>query len=120
MARRLETASRGDATANGPLSQDERLARLQRAFWAADAASWRKLATESRAEYRAEKSGIVQAPVGRRSFEPAHLLENIRALMDSIHKAKPATSKGQYLRSVTISSTIGPGVKLDLAQFGSR
>ena len=73
-----------------------------------------------RAEYRAEKSGIVQAAVGRRSFEPAHLLENIRALMDSIHKAKPATSKGQYLRSVTISSTIGPGVKLDLAQFGTH
>jgi large subunit ribosomal protein L1 len=73
-----------------------------------------------RAEYRAEKSGIVQAAIGRRSFEVAHLLDNLRALMDSIQKAKPATSKGQYLRSVTLSSTIGPGVKVDLAQFGSH
>ncbi len=56
-AQRLETAGRSDATTNGALSQDERLARLQRAFWAADAASWRRLATESRVEYRAEMDG---------------------------------------------------------------
>ena len=72
-----------------------------------------------RAEYRAEKSGIVQAAVGRKSFEVAPLLENIHALMGSILKAKPATSKGHYLKSVTISTTIGPGVKLDVGQFGT-
>jgi large subunit ribosomal protein L1 len=72
-----------------------------------------------RAEYRAEKSGIVQAAVGRKSFELPQLLDNIHALMGSILKAKPATSKGHYLKSVTISTTIGPGVKLDVGQFGS-
>jgi large subunit ribosomal protein L1 len=72
-----------------------------------------------RAEYRAEKSGIVQAAVGRKSFEDQKLLENIHALMGSIIKSKPATSKGHYLKSVTISTTIGPGVKLDVGQFGS-
>jgi len=72
-----------------------------------------------RAEYRAEKSGIVQAAVGRKSFEDQKLLENIRVLMGSIIKAKPATSKGHYLKGVTISTTIGPGVKLDVGQFGT-
>ena len=72
-----------------------------------------------RAEYRAEKSGIVHAAFCRKSFADAPLLENIRALMGSIIKAKPATSKGHYLKSVTISTTIGPGVKLDVGQFGT-
>jgi large subunit ribosomal protein L1 len=73
-----------------------------------------------RVEFRAEKSGIVQAAVGRRSFEPAQLVDNLRSFMDSVIKAKPATSKGHYLKSITLSTTIGPGVKLDLGQFGSR
>jgi large subunit ribosomal protein L1 len=73
-----------------------------------------------RAEYRAEKAGIVHAAVGRKSFEVPQLLENVRALLDSILKAKPATSKGHYLRGVAISTTIGPGVKLDVTQFGSH
>ena len=73
-----------------------------------------------RAEYRAEKSGIVQAAVGRKSFAAPQLLENIRALMDSILKAKPATSKGHYIKGVAISTTIGPGVKLDVTQFGGH
>jgi large subunit ribosomal protein L1 len=73
-----------------------------------------------RAEYRAEKAGIVHAAVGRKSFEVPQLLENVRALLDSVLKAKPATSKGHYLRGVAISTTIGPGVKLDVAQFGAH
>jgi large subunit ribosomal protein L1 len=73
-----------------------------------------------RAEYRAEKAGIVQAAVGRKSFESAPLLENIRALIDSVIKSKPATSKGQYLKSITLSTTMGPGVKVDIAQFGGH
>jgi large subunit ribosomal protein L1 len=73
-----------------------------------------------RAEYRAEKAGIVHAAVGRKSFDDARLIENIRAFMDSVLKAKPATSKGQYLKGVALSTTIGPGVKLDVAQFGAH
>ncbi len=73
-----------------------------------------------RAEYRAEKAGIVHAAVGRKSFGDTLLLENIRAFMESVLKAKPATSKGQYLKSVALSTTIGPGVKLDVAQFGAH
>jgi len=73
-----------------------------------------------RAEYRAEKAGIVHAAVGRKSFDDAKLLENIRAFMDSVLKAKPATSKGQYLKGVALSTTIGPGVKLDVGQFGAH
>jgi large subunit ribosomal protein L1 len=70
-----------------------------------------------RAEYRAEKSGIVHAAVARKSHEVAQIVENIRALMDSVMKSKPATSKGQYLQGVTVSTTMGPGVKIDLAEF---
>jgi len=73
-----------------------------------------------RAEYRAEKAGIVHAAVGRKSFDDARLVENIRSFMDSVLKAKPATSKGQYLKGVALSTTIGPGVKLDVGQFGAH
>lgn len=68
-------------------------------------------------EYKVEKAGIVHAPVGKISFGRDKLKENILTLMDSIMRAKPPTSKGTYLRSITLSTTIGPGVKLDLTQL---
>jgi large subunit ribosomal protein L1 len=71
-------------------------------------------------EYRTEKGGIVHAAVGRRSFDETRLEENIRTFMETIIKAKPAASKGQYLKSVTVSSTMGPGVKLETTQFAAR
>jgi large subunit ribosomal protein L1 len=64
-------------------------------------------------EFRVEKAGIVHAPVGKVSFGFDRLLENIRALLEVIIRVKPPTSKGIYLRSVTLSTTMGPGVKLD-------
>ncbi len=64
-------------------------------------------------EYRVDKAGIIHAPVGKASFEMAALAENIKALVDSLNRAKPAASKGAYFRSLTISSTMGPGVKID-------
>jgi large subunit ribosomal protein L1 len=64
-------------------------------------------------EYKVEKAGIVHAPVGKISFGKEKLKENIVALMDSIIRAKPSTSKGTYLRSVTLSTTMSPGIKLD-------
>jgi large subunit ribosomal protein L1 len=66
-----------------------------------------------RVEYRVEKAGIVHVPIGRISFGPEKLLENARALVSSLVKAKPAAAKGNYLMSVAVSSTMGPGVKVD-------
>ena len=64
-------------------------------------------------EFRVDKTGIVHAPVGKTSFESQNLIENAAALLDSIVKAKPPAAKGKYLRSITVSSTMGPGVKID-------
>jgi large subunit ribosomal protein L1 len=64
-------------------------------------------------EFRVDKTGIVHAPVGKTSFPPQNLIENASALLESIVKAKPAAAKGKYLRSITVSSTMGPGVKVD-------
>ncbi len=64
-------------------------------------------------EYRVDKAGIVHAPVGKASFEAGALAENISALVDALIRAKPAASKGVYFRGLTISSTMGPGVKVD-------
>ena len=64
-------------------------------------------------EYRVDKTGNVHVPVGRVSFSPEHLGENLEAIMDSIVRAKPSASKGTYVKSVTVSSTMGPGVAID-------
>ena len=68
-------------------------------------------------EYRTEKAGIVHAGVGKASFTDENLLENARALLDAIAKAKPSAVKGTYLQRVTLSSTMGPGVKIDPASL---
>ncbi len=64
-------------------------------------------------EFRVDKTGIVHAPVGKVSFSSENLVDNAAALIDSIVRAKPAAAKGKYLRSITVSSTMGPGVKVD-------
>jgi large subunit ribosomal protein L1 len=64
-------------------------------------------------EFRVDKTGIIHAPVGKTSFAAASLISHTQALVDSIVKAKPAAAKGKYLRSVTLSSTMGPGIKID-------
>jgi large subunit ribosomal protein L1 len=64
-------------------------------------------------EFRVDKTGIIHAPVGKTSFASASLIANAHALVDSIVKAKPAAAKGKYLRSVTLSSTMGPGIRID-------
>jgi large subunit ribosomal protein L1 len=64
-------------------------------------------------EFRVDKTGIVHAPVGKTSFPTANLLANAHALVDSVIKAKPSAAKGKYLKSVTVSSTMGPGVRID-------
>lgn len=68
-------------------------------------------------EFRVEKAGIVHAPVGKRSFDPEKLAGNSRALLDALLRAKPASAKGQYLRTITMSTTMGPGIKIDPASI---
>ena len=69
-------------------------------------------------EFRVEKAGIVQAGVGKASFTAEKLVENIRAFADAVNKAKPAGAKGHYINRVSLSSTMGPGVKVDMATLG--
>jgi large subunit ribosomal protein L1 len=66
-------------------------------------------------EFRVDKTGIVHAPLGKTSFPAKNLVDNAHALVDSIVKAKPSAAKGKYLKSVTVSSTMGPGVRIDTA-----
>ena len=68
--------------------------------------------------YRTDKAGIIHAQIGRASFEPSALKENLQALMTDLQKVKPATSKGVYLKKLTVSSTMGPGIVVDQASLG--
>jgi len=77
-------------------------------------------AKSGKVEYRVEKAGIVHAPVGKVSFDPEKLAGNILALLDALVKAKPQTSKGTYLKKVSLSSTMGPGVNLDVAALQTQ
>ena len=64
-------------------------------------------------QFRAEKSGVVQAGVGKASFDEKKLVENVKAFIDAVNKAKPSGAKGTYLKKVAVSSTMGPSVQLD-------
>jgi large subunit ribosomal protein L1 len=74
-----------------------------------------KAAKGGAVEFRVEKAGIVQGGVGKASFAPAKIAENVRAFIDAVNKAKPAGAKGLYLQKISLSSSMGPGVKLDIA-----
>jgi large subunit ribosomal protein L1 len=71
-------------------------------------------------EFRVDKTGIIHAPVGKTSFPTDKLIQNAQALVDSVVRAKPPAAKGKYLRSVTVSSTIGPGVAIDTGRIDER
>lgn len=68
-------------------------------------------------EYRLDKTNIIHVPIGKASFTEEQLADNFQTLIDAIVKARPSTLKGQYLKSVTMTSTMGPGVKLNVAKF---
>jgi large subunit ribosomal protein L1 len=70
-------------------------------------------------EFRVEKAGIVQAGVGKASFSAEKLAENVRAFVDAVNKAKPAGAKGHYINRISLSSTMGPGVKVDMATLAA-
>jgi len=67
-----------------------------------------------RVEFKVDKAAIVHVAVGKSSFEPAALAENLAALVDAVNRAKPSGAKGQYLRTLTIASTMGPGIRIDV------
>jgi large subunit ribosomal protein L1 len=84
-----------------------------------DVATAVKNAKSGQVRYRVDKAGIVHCTIGKASFEPAQLKENLIALIGDLQKAKPAASKGVYLKRVTLSSTMGPGVVIDQASLSS-
>ena len=71
-------------------------------------------------EYRTDKFGNIHVPIGKKSFTKTDLLANLFAVVDELVRAKPASAKGRYLRSVTVSSTMGPGVRIDPARARER
>jgi large subunit ribosomal protein L1 len=71
-------------------------------------------------EFRVDKTGIIHAPVGKVSFQTPALLENAQTLLSAVVRAKPAAAKGKYVKSVTICSTMGPGVALDVTPYNTR
>jgi large subunit ribosomal protein L1 len=71
-------------------------------------------------EFRVDKTGIIHAPIGKTSFSTDKLIDNTHALVDSVVRAKPPAAKGKYLRTVTVSSTMGPGVAIDTAHIDER
>jgi large subunit ribosomal protein L1 len=86
---------------------------------APDVAAAVKNARAGQVQYRADKAGIVQCSIGRASFTTEQLRDNLAALVDAVNKSKPANVKGIYLRKVSVSSTMGPGVRVDVASLSA-
>ena len=84
---------------------------------AQDVAGAVKNAKAGQVQYRADKAGVVQCTIGRASFTPEQLSHNLTALVEALNKSKPSTSKGIYLRKVSVSSTMGPGVHVDVGSL---
>ncbi|SMB23585.1 50S ribosomal protein L1 [Sterolibacterium denitrificans] len=84
-----------------------------------DVATAVKNAKAGQVQYRTDKGGIIQCTIGRASFEVDALQKNLAALLEALQKAKPATSKGQYLRKISVSSTMGVGVRVDQASLSA-
>jgi large subunit ribosomal protein L1 len=85
----------------------------------ADVATAVKNAKAGQVQYRTDKGGIIHATIGRASFQPAALEQNLKALMEALSRQKPASSKGVFLRKVAVSSSMGVGVKVDLASLAT-
>ena len=71
-------------------------------------------------EYRTDKAGNIHAPIGKVSFDAEKLLENFQTLIDTLNKVKPAAAKGQYMRSISVSATMGPGIKVNPLKVSAK
>ena len=85
-----------------------------------DVAGAVKAAKGGSVEFRVEKAGIVQAGVGKASFDDAKIVANVKAFVDAVVKAKPSGAKGTYIKKVSVSSTMGPGLKVDVASLSAE
>lgn len=83
-----------------------------------DVAAAVRNAKAGQVQYRADKAGIVQCTIGRASFSPEQLQQNMSALIDALNKSKPSSTKGVYLKKISMSSTMGPGVRVDVTSLG--
>ena len=83
----------------------------------ADAVS---VAKKGQIRYKTDKGGIIHATIGKKDFEPKKLAENAIALIEDLKKAKPSSAKGKYMKNITISSTMGPGIRVDLSSVENR
>jgi len=79
-----------------------------------------KDAKAGKVEFRVERAGIVHAPVGKKSFGAEKLAENVKTIVEALLKAKPASAKGTYMKSITLSSTMGPGIRIDAGSVGAE
>ena len=95
------------------VGSDDLAAKVQEGFTDFDVAKAVRDAKAGKLEYRTDRGANVHIPIGKRSFDERALVENYGAVLDEILRAKPAAAKGRYLRSITITSTMGPGVKID-------
>ena len=86
----------------------------------ADVAQAVKEVKAGKVEFRVDKTGVIHVPVGKISFDQTKLVENATSLINAVVKAKPAVAKGKYVRSVTICSTMGPGVPLDTTPYNAK
>jgi len=71
-------------------------------------------------EIRADKNGVIHAPFGKTSFSKKQLIENAQSLIDAVLRAKPASARGRYVRNIAVSSTMGPGIRLDVTQLAGK
>jgi large subunit ribosomal protein L1 len=85
-----------------------------------DVAAAVKAAKGGEVQFKVEKAGIVQSGIGKVSFEAEKLAQNLRAFVEAVNKAKPSGAKGTYLKKISVSSTMGPGVSVDLASATSQ
>ena len=83
-----------------------------------DVAAAVRNAKAGQVQYRADKAGVIQCTIGRASFSPEQLRDNLTALLDALNKSKPTSSKGIYLKKLSLSSTMGPGVRIDMTSLG--
>jgi large subunit ribosomal protein L1 len=84
----------------------------------ADIANAVKIAKMGQVRYRTDKAGVIHCPIGKVDFTPADLAENLNAVLGALKKAKPSSAKGIYIKKITLSTTMGPGVSLDIASLG--
>jgi large subunit ribosomal protein L1 len=68
-------------------------------------------------EFRVDKTGNLHAPIGKKSFSAEQLFENLHAFLEAVMRARPAAAKGHYIRSATVSTTMGPGARIDMAEY---